>query len=125
MRIRDGAAARQTEDAHHQAQLVSGLVGGQYKDGMTIADGLLDRNQRDCEDCEDCEVSGWGLAGRMNLSCRGHGRVYESAGRRKGRIRGARTKKKEEPAVGAGLSWEEKEGRRKAARGGKIGRAHV
>ena len=55
-----------------------------------------------------------------DLSCCGaRGRACESAGRRKGRIRGARTKKKEEPAVGAGLSWEEKEGRRKAARGGR------
>jgi hypothetical protein len=58
-----------------------------------------------------------------DLSCCGaRGRACESAGRRKGRIRGARTKKEEEPAVRAGIEVGGKggkEGRRKAARGGR------
>jgi hypothetical protein len=50
MRIRDGAAARQTEGAHGQAQLVSGPVRVQSENRMNIVRGLPDRDQGDCED---------------------------------------------------------------------------
>ena len=53
------------------------------------------------------------------ICCGARGRACGSAGRQKGRIRGARTKKEEEPAVGAVLRLGGKEGRRKAARGGR------
>ena len=63
---------------------------------------------------------GWGLAGRVKLSCGERGRACESAGRRKGRIRGS--KGQEEGARsrelgGVGLGG--KEGGRKAARVGR------
>ena len=51
-----------------------------------------------------------------NLSCCGaRGRACESAGRRKGRIRGSRTKKEEEPTVGVGIEVGRKGGREKSS----------
>ena len=56
-----------------------------------------------------------------NLSCSGaRSRVCESAGGQKGRIQGTRTKKKEEPAVGAGVEVgrERREGEKQRKVGG-------
>lgn len=95
MRIRNGAAVRQIGDAQNQAQLVSWPVRGRSDEVMSIAEA----RRTDMREIQSIGRQASGVKFDALSSAARSGRACESAGRPKGRIRDARTKKKRKAPV--------------------------